>query len=224
MWRLDVEEGRTVLPPRSSSTLFLYVFSPRLSNTSQMTTDRRRTAEKTDQCSESNDGHRLLFREERSLNQPAIDQRVGAVGEPDRDQSAEHALDRPLQQERAPDEAVRRTDEPHDRDLTTPLQHRHPDGGPDDDDGHHRERGPDHDTYGRGDPPQPVQLLDPVATEPDVVHEAESAQPVGDLVHVIDIAELGLELDLDRGGQGIALQLLQHVAELDQLGARAREG
>src|SRR2546430_12260380 len=38
---------------------------------------------------------------------------------------------------------------------------------------------------------------------------------------MVDVTEPGLELHLDRGGQWIALKLLEHVAKLDELGAGA---
>src|SRR5256885_2033510 len=86
-----------------------------------------------------------------------------------------------------------------------------------------RDRGPSPRPPRRAHLPQPVQLLHPVAAEPDVVHEPEPAQPVGHLVDVLGVAKPRLELQLDRGRQGVALQLLQHVAELDQLSPRARQ-
>jgi len=40
---------------------------------------------------------------------------------------------------------------------------------------------------------------------------------------VLGVAEPGLELHLDGRGQRVALELLQHVAELDELGPRPRQ-
>src|SRR6184192_513653 len=165
--------------------------------------------------------HRLLLREERRLDQPAIDQRVGAVGEPHGHEASQQALDRALQQEGPPDETVRGAHQPHDRDLATALQHGHADRGADDDDRHDGERRAHHESDRGGHLPQPVQLFHPVPAEPHVVHEPEPAQPVRDLVDVLGVAKPRLELQLDRGRQGVALQLLEHVAELDQLSPRA---
>src|SRR2546427_8210889 len=49
---------------------------------------------------------RSLAREERHLEQPAVDQDVGTVRQGDRRHAAEHPLDRALEQERAADESV----------------------------------------------------------------------------------------------------------------------
>src|SRR6266568_2533467 len=40
---------------------------------------------------------------------------------------------------------------------------------------------------------------------------------------MLGVAELGFELHLDGGGERVALQLLQHVTELDELGPRPRQ-
>ena len=104
------------------------------------------------------------------------------------------------------------------------MQHRHADRGADDDDRHHRERRTDDNAHRRGELPQPVEPFHPVSSETDVVDKAEAAHPFRDGRDVIGVAESRLEFDLDRGGQGIAFQLTQHVAELDQLGPGAGEG
>src|SRR2546428_1301694 len=181
----------------------------------------RGAAEEPNEHAEAHDGHRLFLREEGGVNQPAVDERVRAVRQRHRRQPAEHPLERALQQERAPHEAVGRSDQAHDGDLAAALQHRHADRRADDDDRHGGERRAHDEPHGGGDLAEPIELLHPVAPEPHVVHEAEATQPLGDVVHVVDVAEAGLELHLDRGGQRIALQLLQHVAKFDEFGAGA---
>src|SRR5712691_5294418 len=133
---------------------------------SQMSTYGRCTPEEPNQRAESYDRKRLDVREERRLDEPAVDERVCAVGEPHRDEPAQHPLDGPLQQERAADEAVGGAHESHDGDLAAALQHGHANRGADDDDGHHRERRPDHEPHPRGDLPEPVELFQPIAAEP----------------------------------------------------------
>src|SRR5436190_23980855 len=108
------------------------------------------TSKESDESAEADYGERLHVREERRLNEPAVDEGVRAVGEPDRDQPAEHSFDRPLQQERAADEAVGGAHESHDGDLAAALEYGHADGGADDDDCHHREGRPDHEPHRRG--------------------------------------------------------------------------
>src|SRR6266498_1942807 len=129
----------------------------------------RRAAEQSDQRTEDDDGGSLLASEEGGLQQIAVDQHVRAKRQSDRDRAAQQAFHRALQQERQPDEAVRRADEPHDRDLAAALQHGHADRRPDDDDRDDGERGADHDPHRGCEPAQPVELLDPVAAEADVV-------------------------------------------------------
>src|SRR5947208_13158543 len=187
----------------------------------QMSADARRTSKKADEHSEPDDRDGLFLREEGGVNQPPVDERVRAVRQCHRRQPAEHALERALQQERAPHEAVGRAHQTHDGDLAAALQHRYADRRADDDDRHRGERRPHDEPHGGRDLAEPIELLHPVAPKPHVVHETKAAQPLGDVVHVLDVAEAGLELHLDRGGQRIALQLLQHVAKLDQLGAGA---
>src|SRR6266516_1802948 len=180
-----------------------------------------RAAEQSDQRTEDDDGGSLLASEEGGLQQIAVDQYVRAKRQSDRDRAAQQAFHRALQQERPADEAVRRADEPHDGDLAAALQHRHADRRPDDDDGDDGKGGADHDPHRGREPAQPVELLDPVAAEADVVHEAEAPQPLRDGAHVLGIAESRLELHLDRRGQRVPFQLLHHVAQLDQLRACA---
>src|SRR5207247_3856043 len=84
----------------------------------------RRAPEEPDQRSERHDRRRLLAREERRVEEPAFDQLVGGERQPDCDQSPQHALDRSLEQEGAPDEAVGGANQAHDGDLPAPLQHR----------------------------------------------------------------------------------------------------
>src|SRR5207248_3255836 len=188
-----------------------------------MSSHRRGASKEANEHPKADQRHRLLFREERRLDQPAIDQGVGAVRESHGREASQQALDRALQQEGPPDETIRGAHQPHDRDLATALQHRHADRRADDDDRHDGERRAHHQADGRGHLPQPVQLFHPVPAEPHVVHEPEPAQPVRDLVDVLGVAKPRLELQLDRRRQGVALQLLQHVAELDQLSPRARQ-
>src|SRR6266566_3655188 len=187
----------------------------------QMSADARRTSKKADEHSEPDDRDGLFLREEGGVNQPAVDERVRAVRQRHRRQSTEHSLERALQQKRAPHEAVGRAHQAHDGDLAAALQHRHADRRADDDDRHGGEGRAHDEPHGGRDLAQPIELLHPVAPEPHVVHEPEATQPLGDVVHVVDVAEAGLELHLDRGGQRIALQLLQHVAKLDEFGAGA---
>src|SRR5713226_689346 len=167
------------------------------SHAPQMAAHRRGTAEQPDQGAEPDDRERLQPREEGGVDEPAVDEEVCPERQPDGDQPTQHALDRALQEKRAPDEPIGGAYEPHDGDLAAALQHGHPDRGADDDDRHHRERRADHETNGRGNLAQPIELLHPVAPEPHVVHEPEAAQPVGDLVHVLCVAKPGLELHLD---------------------------
>src|SRR6266513_2213200 len=94
---------------------------------SQMSTYGRCTPEQPNQRAESYDRERLDVREERRLDEPAVDEGVRPVGEPDRDEPAQHPLDGSFQQERAADEAVGGGHEPHDGDLAAALQHRHAD-------------------------------------------------------------------------------------------------
>src|SRR6059036_1307290 len=157
---------------------------PDVSYSAEMPANGRRTSKEPNQHPEPDDRDRLLPREELGMNQPAVNERVGAVGERDRRQPAEHPFERALEEKRASHEAVGRAHQAHDGDLAEPVDVRHP-----------------------------------VAPEPDVVHEAEAAQPLGDLVHVLHVTEAGLELHLDRSREGVAFELLQHVAELHELRA-----
>src|SRR5438874_141333 len=174
---------------------------------------RRRTSKEPDQHPEPDDCDGLFLREEGGVNQPPVDERVRAVRQRHRRQSAEHSLERALQQKRAPHEAVGRAHQTHDGDLAAALQHRHADRRADDDDRHSGERRPHDEPHGGRDLAQPIELLHPVAPEPHVVHETKATQALGDVVHVLDVAEAGLELHLDRGGQRIALEFLQHLAD-----------
>src|SRR5881628_2121436 len=192
---------------------------PDVSYSAEMPANGRRTSKEPNQHPEPDDRDRLLPREELGMNQPAVNERVGAVGERDRRQPAEHPFERALEEKRASHEAVGRAHQAHDGDLAAALQHRHPNRRADDDDGDDRERRAYHEPHRSGDLAQPVDVRHPVAPEPDVVHEAEAAQPLGDLVHVLHVAEAGLELHLDRGREGVAFELLQHVAELHELRA-----
>src|SRR5437762_6316783 len=101
---------------------------------SQVSPHRCSTAKESDESAEADYGERLHVREERRLDEPAVDEGVRAVREPDRDQTAEHSLDRSLQQERAADKAVGGAHQAQDGDLAVALQNRHADGGADDDD------------------------------------------------------------------------------------------
>src|SRR6266487_3335510 len=151
----------------------------------QMPAYAGRAAEQSDQRTEDDDGGSLLASEEGGLQQIAVDQYVRAKRQSDRDRAAQQAFHRALQQERPADEAVRRADEPHDGDLAAALQHRHADRRPDDDDGDDGEGGADYDPHRGREPAQPVERLDPVAAEADVVHEAEAPQPLRDGAHVL---------------------------------------
>src|SRR6188508_3181551 len=79
---------------------------PRLSYPPQMPSHAARASEESDQSAERHDRRRLLAREERRLEQISIDDEIGHEREPDRHDPAEQSLDRPLQQERAANEAV----------------------------------------------------------------------------------------------------------------------
>src|SRR6266496_3488248 len=74
----------------------------------QMPPHARRAAEQSDQRTEDDDGGSLLASEEGGLQQIAVDQHVRAKRQSDRDRAAQQAFHRALQQERQPDEAVRR--------------------------------------------------------------------------------------------------------------------
>src|SRR5216110_3016911 len=106
----------------------------------QVPANGRRTSKEPNQHPEPDDRDRLLPREELGMNQPAVNERVGAVGERDRRQPAEHPFERALEEKRASHEAVGRAHQAHDGDLAAALQHRHPNRRADDDDGDDRER------------------------------------------------------------------------------------
>src|SRR5437660_742429 len=131
----------------------------------QMSADARRTSKKADEHSEPDDRDGLFLREEGGVNQPAVDERVRAVRQRHRRQPAEHPLERALQQEGAPYEAVGRAHQAHDGDLAAALQHRHADRRADDDDRHGRERGADDEPHGGRDLAEPIELLHPIAPE-----------------------------------------------------------
>src|SRR5260370_25233298 len=61
---------------------------------------RSGAAKQADQRPKADDRERLRVREERRLDDPAVDEDVRAVAEPDRHEPAQHPLDRPLQHER----------------------------------------------------------------------------------------------------------------------------
>src|SRR5882724_978369 len=61
------------------------------------------TSKESDESAEPDYGERLHVREERRLDEPAVDEGVRAVGEPDGHEPAQHPFDRSLQQERAAD-------------------------------------------------------------------------------------------------------------------------
>ena len=114
---------------------------------------------------------------------PVAEEQVAGVAEHQRQQPAEQPLERALEQERPADEPVGGADQPHDRDLAGPLEQGEPDGDADD---HHRHRGegePDHQPDDAGDVAQVVELLHPFPPEPDVVDEAEAAEPLGHALH-----------------------------------------
>src|SRR6266513_911711 len=113
----DVAQHRQAKPSRKGvdvSTSLRDVLARRLcathprdaSYSAQMSANRSGTSKQSDESAEADYGDRLQVREERRLDEPAVDQGVRAVGEPDRNQPAQHPFDRPLQQERATDEAV----------------------------------------------------------------------------------------------------------------------
>src|SRR2546427_4366151 len=64
-----------------------------------MSSHRRRASKQPDQRPEDDDRSRLLAGKERRLDEPAVDQHVRPVGQPDRDQASQHPLDRSLEQE-----------------------------------------------------------------------------------------------------------------------------
>src|SRR5881409_3636424 len=63
---------------------------PDVSYSAEMPANGRRTSKEPNQHPEPDDRDRLLPREELGMNQPAVNERVGAVGERDRRQPAEH--------------------------------------------------------------------------------------------------------------------------------------
>ena len=91
---------------------------------------------------EHHDAHHLERLEEDQVGErpagPVAEEQVAAVTEHQGQESAEQALERALEQERAADEPVGGPDQPHDRDLAGPLEQGEPDGDTDD---HHRHRG-----------------------------------------------------------------------------------
>ena len=91
----------------------------------------------------------LLGGEEHGLEQTGVHGQIGGVVERDRAAAAEGAFEHPVQNERAPDEAVRRTHQPHDLNFPTSGQDCHPDGRPDDDDRSCREPGADDEPHHR---------------------------------------------------------------------------
>src|SRR3989338_2950398 len=193
-------------------------------NTPQVPADADEAAEQAEDASSRDPADRLRRGEERGLDQVGVDERVGAVREAERDHAAQQPLEEPLEQERAPDEPVGRADQPHDGYLAAALEDRHPDRRADDDDRDDCERGAHHDPDGARDVAEPVELLDPVAAVAHVVHEREAAQPVGHRGRAPGVAEPRLEPHLERGGQGVGLEVLEDVLELAQVAPGAGEG
>src|SRR5581483_2650154 len=139
-------------PPPPASRL------PPASHAPQVSSHRRRAPAQPEQRPEPDDRERLLPREERRLDEPAVDEEVGGVRQADRHEPAQRPLDRALEEEGPADEAVGRPDQPHDGDLAAALQHRHTDGGADDDHRHDGEGGAHHEPHRRRDLAQPVEL------------------------------------------------------------------
>src|ERR1043166_5518350 len=148
----------------------------------------------------------------------------GKPAHEDRQAAAQQALERAFEQEGTPDEAVGGTDQAHDGDLARALQHGDPDGDADDDDRHDGEGEPDHQAHRGRQVAEPVEPLDPVATEADVVHEGVGVEPLRDLPGVFGVAVLRPEPDLERGRERIGLEVAGRFLELDQLAPGPGEG
>src|ERR1051325_4545023 len=148
----------------------------------------------------------------------------GEAAHEDRQAAAQQALEGAFEEEGTPDEPVGGADQAHDGDLPRALQHGDPDGDADDDDGHDGEREPDHQADRGREVAEPVEPLDPVAPEADVVHEGVRVEPLRDQPGVLGVAEFRLETDLERGGERIGLQVAIRLLELDQLAPGPGEG
>ena len=165
--------------------------------------------------------------EEQSAERAAggvAEEAVPGVAEDQREEAAEQALERAFEQEGAADEPVGGPHQAHDGDLPRPLEDGEPDGDADDHDGDGGEGQADHQADQAGHVAELVEPLDPVSPVAHVVDEAEAPDPLRDPADDSRLAEPLLEPHLDRGGEGIGLEVAVGVAKLDQLGARAVQG
>src|SRR5262249_25702949 len=133
------------MQPQSARISYPASRIPTVSYSLQMASDAQRASQQPDERAEQDDRAGLLLREKRRLKQVTIEQQICPKGQADRDKTAQQPFDGPLQQEWPPDEAVRRADESHDRDLAAALQDRHANRRADDDDGDHGEGRADDD-------------------------------------------------------------------------------
>ena len=91
-----------------------------------------------------------------------------------REYPTERTPDRAIEQERHPHESVRCPNQPHDLDFPPSGQHGHANRGPDDDGGRRHESKAYGEADHRSDVAEPVEFLDPIAAEPNVLGEPES--------------------------------------------------
>ena len=141
-------------------------------------------------------------------------------GQYEREYPAEDAFRESFDEEGAANEAVRRADESHDRNLLPAREHGHANGRADDDDGDHRERESQRHAGDARDVAQAVQLGDPLFAVAHVVDEGERAHARRHRAHAPGVARSRLEPHVD-GRRKHAV--LEDVAELAQLPPRARE-